>query len=193
MKTSNNTSGFISGTSNMLIADCADAERLNMKKVFTAYLCFVIFLFAVPSLAQENKPSSSKYVPVTKYDPLRDADKDINEAVAEANRSGKRVLLEVGGLWCGWCRIMDKYFDENPKLLQFREQNYVTVKINFSPENENKKVLSRYPEISGYPHIYVLDQNGKLLHSQDTSQLESGKSYDLDRFFAFLKKWAPQA
>ena len=37
------------------------------------------------------------YEPVHHYDPARDAAKDIDDAVAEAARSGKRVLLEVGG------------------------------------------------------------------------------------------------
>lgn len=163
-----------------------------MRSHFIFYICFIIFLFSATSFSQEKHSSSSTYAPVTKYDPRRDAQKDINDAIAEALRSGKRVLLEVGGEWCVWCRIMDKYFDEHLKLTEFREKNFITVKINFSPENQNKEVLSRYPEIPGYPHIFVLDENGKLLHSQDTSLLESGKSYDLDKFFAFLKEWAPK-
>src|SRR4029077_7813639 len=120
----------------------------------------------------------------------RDPAKDIQDAIAEAGRTGKRILLEVGGEWCSWCHIMDRYFEENPKLMELRDKNFVTVKINFSPENENKTLLSRYPPISGYPHIFVLDTNGKLLHSQDTGKLESGKSYDLAKFVSFLKKWA---
>lgn len=163
-----------------------------MKKQFIIYLCLIIFMVSVPSRSQENKSSSSQYMAVTKYDPKRDAEKDINDAVAEARRSKKRVLLEVGGEWCSWCHIMDKYFDSNPKLLEFRDQNFIIVKINFSPENQNKQTLSRYPEIPGYPHLFVLDETGKLLHSQDTSKLESGKSYDLEKFFAFLKEWAPK-
>ena len=31
------------------------------------------------------------------YDPARDADNDIRSAVEEAGKSGKRILLEVGG------------------------------------------------------------------------------------------------
>ena len=49
------------------------------------------------------------------------------------------------------------------------------------------------PVIKGYPHLFVLDENGKLLRSQDTSVLEQGSSYDLDKMFEFLKKWAPEA
>jgi hypothetical protein len=64
------------------------------------------------------------------------------------------------------------------------------VKVNFSEENKNEKVLSRYPKIEGYPHIFVLEKNGKLLHSQDTGLLESGDHHDHDKVLAFLKKWA---
>jgi hypothetical protein len=35
----------------------------------------------------------------------------------------------------------------------------------------------------------VLESDGKLLLAKDTSDLESGKSYDLERLNAFLKNW----
>jgi thioredoxin-related protein len=130
-------------------------------------------------------------IPATKYDPKRDADRDIKSAVIEAQKSGKRILLEVGGEWCSWCHILDKYFQDNPKLTAFRDQNFILLKINFSPENENKEVLSRYPKIPGYPHFIVLDKDGKLLLSQGTSELEEGQSYNLKRMTAFFEKWTP--
>jgi hypothetical protein len=40
---------------------------------------------------------------VPKFDPKRDAANDINDAVKEAKRTGRRVILDVGGEWCGWC------------------------------------------------------------------------------------------
>ena len=134
---------------------------------------------------------SKRYIPVTKYDPKRNAAEDIQEAIKEAQPSNKRILLEVGGEWCSWCHTFDRFFEANPDLLILRDKNFVTVKINFSEENENKEVLSRYDAIPGYPHIFVLDSDGKFLLSQNTSVLESGKSYDLERLTAFLTKWAP--
>ena len=68
-------------------------------------------------------------------------------------------------------------------------KNYVVVKVNYSKENKNEAVLSRYPRIPGYPHLFVLNSNGKLLHSQDTGQLESGNHHDRDKVMAFLKQW----
>jgi thiol:disulfide interchange protein len=144
-----------------------------------------------PAHQGKLKADSGKYVPVHAYDPARNAAQDILDAVAEAGRTGKRVLLEVGGEWCIWCHIMDAYFEKNPKLLDYREKNFVMLKINFSEENKNEQVLSNYPQINGYPHLFVLERDGKFLHSQDTGQLEEGKSYNLDKFMAFLKEWSP--
>ena len=140
--------------------------------------------------SQSEPAGEPKYVPVTAYDPRRNAARDIQEAVKEAQRTNKRILLEVGGEWCSWCHTLDKFFEANSDLLALRDKNFVTVKINFSEANQNKELLSQYPPIPGYPHIYVLDAEGKLLHSQDTSALESGKSYDLERLTAFLTHWA---
>ena len=55
--------------------------------------------------------------------------------------------------------------------------NFVTVKVNFSPENRNETFLIHYPEIAGYPHFFVLKSDGTFLHSQDTAELESGRGY----------------
>ena len=149
-------------------------------------VAYLLFLAGAPQSAGQ-----SKYIPVTKYDPKRDAAQDIQEAIREAQRANKRILLEVGGEWCSWCHTLDRFFEAHPDLLRLREKNFVTVKINFSEENDNKAILSRYDAIPGYPHIFVLDSDGKFLLSQNTSVLESGKSYDLERLTAFLTKWAP--
>ena len=69
------------------------------------------------------------------------------------------------------------------------ENHYIVLKINYSKENKNEKFLSQYPQIEGYPHFFVLDETGKLLHSQNTGELEKDKDYDRDKFIAFLEKW----
>ena len=40
-------------------------------------------------------------------DPARNTDDDIQAAQVEARRSGKRILLDVGGEWCPWCRLLN--------------------------------------------------------------------------------------
>ncbi len=130
----------------------------------------------------------------TRFDPARDAAQDLTAAREIAARDGKHILLDVGGKWCVWCRYMDRFFEETVDLKTLRDKNYVVLKINFSPENENQAFLGQYPKISGYPHLFILDAQGKLLHSQETGslELEKARGYDLKKMRAFLAKWAPK-
>jgi thiol:disulfide interchange protein len=125
------------------------------------------------------------------YDPARDPAEDLKRAIPIAQKENKRIILELGGDWCIWCRHMDDFYAAHRDLLQFRVDHYVLVKVNVSEENMNAEFLSQFPEAAGYPHIYVLDSDGTFLHSQDTAELEDGAdSYILEVFMAFLQKWA---
>ena len=124
------------------------------------------------------------------YDPARDPAQDLQQAILIAQKENKRIMLELGGDWCIWCKYMDDFYKTHPEILQFRADHYVLVKVNVSPENMNKKFLSQFPEAAGYPHIYILDQDGTFVHSQNTADLEDGRdSYVPEVFMAFLQKW----
>ena len=127
----------------------------------------------------------------TRFDPARDATKDLETALRIAREAGRNALVDIGGEWCAWCHIMDRFFAANPDLTRLRDANYVWLKINFSRDNPNEALLRRWPEVAGYPHFFVLDGNGRLLHSQDTGALEKGKDYDPAAMRAFLARWAP--
>jgi thiol:disulfide interchange protein len=151
-----------------------------------------MILATVTAASQEKAAVMPSYVPVTRFDSSRDAATDIAAAAAEAKKTARHVLVDVGGEWCIWCKRLDAFFDEQKDVADFLRKNYVPVKVNFSKENKNEAVLSRYPKVAGYPHLFVLDGDGKLLHSQDTGVLESGKGHDREKVLAFLKRWAPQ-
>jgi thiol:disulfide interchange protein len=125
-----------------------------------------------------------------KFDPARDPAKDVAAAAAAAKAQGKHVLVDVGGEWCVWCHIMDDFIAANADVRAAVEAGYIIVKVNWSPQNKNEAFLSAFPKINGYPHLFVLDGNGKLVHSQETDVLEQGRSYDKAKFLAFLRKWA---
>ena len=148
-------------------------------------------------VASGNTPTAADIAAVAglnaSFDPLRDPARDLETAKVEAQRGGKRILLDVGGEWCSWCHILDKLVEGDAEIRSFRDANFVWMKVNYSEENQNKAFLSPYPEIKGYPHLFVLDAEGKLLHSQFTGDLEKGKGYDRRKVLAFLKEWAPAA
>ncbi|NOX87916.1 MAG: thioredoxin family protein [Calditrichaeota bacterium] len=129
------------------------------------------------------------YQPVKEFDPNRDPGKDLKEAVAFAQKTDKRIILDVGGNWCIWCRRMDKFIETNADLKSFIEENFIWMKVYYGKENRNERFLSRFPKISGYPHLFVLESDGSFLYSQNTALLEKDKSYDKTKFFTFLKQW----
>ena len=147
------------------------------------YVAILAFVAVVGACSRQELPTAS-------FDPARDPAKDVADAVALAKSQGKRVIVDVGGEWCSWCHTMDRFIAANDDLKSLIDSRYVWVKVNYSKENRNEAFLSQWPKIEGYPHLFVLDGDGKLLHSEDTSELEAGKSYDKARFVAFAQKWA---
>ncbi len=138
------------------------------------------FAAALPALAQ---------APAGPFDASRDVAKDFEAAKVEAKRTHKRILLDVGGNWCSWCRLMDRFYGEQKDLRELRDRHFVTLLVNYSPEQKNEAFLGQFPKVKGYPHFFVLDADGKLLHSQDTGVLEDGKGYSREKMAAFLKAW----
>jgi thiol:disulfide interchange protein len=163
--------------------------KTTVKRFLRVLTILVLGSFSV--LAQGNGGATAESVSAPKFDPARDAAKDIELGIARAKQSGRRVLLDVGGEWCIWCKRLDQLFEEKKDLAEFLHRNYVAVKVNYSKENKNEAVLSRYPKVAGYPHLFVLENDGTLLHSQDTGKLEKGKGHDPEKVMAFLKAWAP--
>ncbi len=148
-------------------------------------------------VASGNTPAAADIAAIAalnaSFDPQRDPADDLDTAKVEAQRAGKRIVLDVGGEWCSWCHRLDAAIEDDGEIRRFRDAHYVWVKVNFSPENENAAFLSKYPEIKGYPHLFVLDADGALVHSQFTGELEKGKGYDRGKLLAFLRDWVPAA
>jgi hypothetical protein len=49
----------------------------------------------------------------TKFDPSRDASRDVEAALQLARARRDAGCVEVGGEWCSWCHIMDRFFAAN--------------------------------------------------------------------------------
>lgn len=84
---------------------------------------------------------------------------------------------------------MTAYLKDHEDVRTGWANNFVTLKVNFSPENKNASFLGRYPRIPGYPHIFVLESDGRFLHSQGTAELESGRSYSNEKMTQFIDRW----
>lgn len=148
-------------------------------------LAFLTSLSVFSAGAFEPLPDYSQ-----KYDPHRDVFEDANAAIKLAAQTQRRILIELGGNWCSWCHVLDKFFKDNPALNKELHETFVVFKVNVSEANDNHKFLKVFPEASGYPHMYVTESNGTILRSVDTAIFLVNGSYSIERFEMFFKRWS---
>jgi len=153
-------------------------------KRFAEMILLVFFILSFSTIAQKKERE--------KFDPLRDAAKDIKNAVIQATKENKNILLDVGGEWCIWCHRLDEFILADKEIDSTLHANFIVVKVNYSKENKNEAVLSKYPKVEGYPHFFILEKDGKLLFSKNTGELEKEKSYDREKIISFLSEWKPK-
>ena len=140
-----------------------------------------------PALAQTPGTTSAPAdAAVSRYDPARDAAKDIARALAAAPASGKRVLLIVGGDWCKDCRTLDALFVSEPGLATARDAHFVPVKVFIGTENRNDAVLSHYPKLEWVPTLIELDAEGRVRRMAPTTDFHEGDKLVPSRLRAFL-------
>ncbi|HEX7892273.1 MAG TPA: thioredoxin family protein [Ramlibacter sp.] len=136
-----------------------------------------------PALGAQTLPA--------KFDPARDAEADVQLALTLAREQRKLVFVDLGGEWCSWCHVFDRFVAARPEVLRTLRERYILVKVNYSPRNPNPALLSRWPKAKGYPHFYVLDADGRVLASQPSAELEADNDYDEARMLAFLRRHVP--
>jgi thiol:disulfide interchange protein len=124
------------------------------------------------------------------YDPARDPFSDGRAAIRLATETQRKVLIEVGGDWCSWCHVLDRFLHAHSSLRTRLHQTFVLLKVNVDERNDNAEFLSAFPRALGYPHMYVTDNKGSILFSQDTAEFLQDGSYSEQRFRAFLDRWS---
>ena len=130
------------------------------------------------------------------YDATENAEARIAELVKKAKTENKNIILQAGGNWCIWCLRFNDFVQTTPELKEIVDANYLYYHLNYSPENKNEKVFAKYENPGakfGYPVFIVLDQNGKMIHTQDSAVLEEGKGYSKEKVKEFFLKWTTKS
>jgi len=149
-------------------------------------IAFLLFLFSGCSSGQGTKKL---------YDPGLDGMKQIQQAVNAARTSGKHVLIQYGGNWCSWCIKFDAFCKADTAISRVIANNYIPVKLNYSPENKNEasNEFLGNPMRFGFPVFIILDGKGQVLHIQDSALLEEGQGYSQKKVISFFLNWTASA
>lgn len=153
-----------------------------MKKLFVFTL--LAMMAVVPMVAQEKV-----------YDPDRDPNEQIDMALEEARSTGRYVVCQVGGNWCPWCLRFAEFITKDEAIASVVKENFVYVHINRDKEHKNLDAMKRLgnPARFGFPVLVVLDEEGHVLHLQNSAYLEKDKGYDQKKVLEFFQNWTPKA
>ncbi len=136
------------------------------------------------------------------YDDTADPALQVDEAIAAAAASGRYVICQVGGNWCPWCLMFADFISKDEEIRKIVDDNFVYVHINVRGKEPETGKNFRYdaamkkvgdPDRFGFPVLVVLDGEGKVIHTQDSSYLEEGRGYNREKVLSFFKNWTPEA
>lgn len=169
-----------------------------MKKIFIAIFSFSLIISALNAQTPAEAKDTFKYPESSAlpkpYHPEEDAQKKLNELIKQAGTSHKNIFIQCGGNWCSWCLRFNYFVHNQAELKSILDKNYLYYHLNYSPENKNEAIFSKYVAKNssyGYPFFIILSDKGKLLCVQESGVLEAGKGYNPDKVKEFLLKWIP--
>ena len=158
-----------------------------MKKLLSITLVLVLSLMA---MSAQEEGSAPKKVYNEQINPL--------EQIVQAREEGKFVICQVGGNWCPWCLRFAEFITNDSTIATVIEQNFVYIHVNYHPRKAGEVGQALMKRLNnagrfGFPVFVVLDEQGNILHIQDSSFLEEGKGYNKEKVLRFFQNWTPKA
>ena len=156
-------------------------------------LLLTIAVNAILGHAQGKKPLAKPTEKRDIYPANVDAKAEIAEALANAAKTNRHVILVFGGNWCYDCHVLDAAF-HSPEIAPTLNKNFVVVHVNIGEFDKNLDIADKYevPLKKGVPASAVLDSDGKLLFSQKRGEFEAARLMATEDVLVFLNKWKPE-
>ena len=120
-------------------------------------------------------------------------DARLKAAFRRAGRTRKRVIVDLGGNWCGWCRALAAVM-ALPSVKPFVEANFEVVPVSVSSAkgltDKNIHVLKRFKikDVDGVPWLIVAEPNGRVLSS--SSDVTDDNHQTPQQMVDWLAQWA---
>ncbi|HWM61538.1 MAG TPA: thioredoxin family protein [Rhizomicrobium sp.] len=162
-------------------------------------LAVIALLIATPALAAAPAPKPSiatlQQLPVVVMQPYNEAanaDTDVAATFARAQKSHKRVLIDLGGNWCGDCIILAN-FVKLPEMRRFMETHYEEVSVDVGRFNRNLQIPARFgftKRLEGVPALLIATPDGKLVNGTDVFATADARSMTPQALADYLAKYA---
>ncbi len=150
-----------------------------MKFVFPRMLFLsFLFLFSCKENKAQQGETSHKYTNALAQETspylLQHAHNPVNwspwsqEALEEAKKENKLVLVSIGYSSCHWCHVMEEETFEDEKVAKFMNENYVSIKVDREERPDIDQVYMTALQLisgkGGWPLNVITLPNGKPLY-----------------------------
>lgn len=126
------------------------------------------------------------------YDETRNADADVAAAKAKAKAGNKLLLIDLGGNWCGDCRVLAGVMDL-PEVKKFIAKHYVEVSVDVGRFDRNLQIPAHYgitKRLEGVPSLLIVDpKTDKLLNAGRVSALADARSMTPQALADWVAQW----
>ena len=127
------------------------------------------------------------------YDETANADKAVARAMAKAKAAHKLLIIDLGGNWCGDCRILAATV-ELPELKAFVDKHFETVSVDVGRFDKNLQIPAHYGitnRLEGVPALLVVDPaTDKLVDAGHIAALSDARHMTPQSLADWLAQWA---
>ena len=165
-----------------------------MRKILIA-LALIAAFPAQAATAPKPSIASFQQLPVVTmqpYDEAADADAQVAAAFARAQKSHKRVLIDLGGNWCVDCLVLSNFL-RLPEMRRFMEAHYEEVLVDVGRFNRNLQIPARFgvtKRLEGVPALLIVTPDGKLVNGENIFATADAHSMTPQAIAAYLAKYA---
>ena len=126
------------------------------------------------------------------YDEAANADAAVARARARALARRKLLLIDLGGNWCGDCRVLAATM-ALPEVRLFVETHYEVVTVDVGRFDKNLQIPARYGirnRLEGVPSLLIVDPvHDRLLDGGHVAALADARHMDPQSLADWLAEW----
>ena len=126
---------------------------------FIFVLAIAAVLFTGMAATTPSAPAPSTTAP--KADGIQFVDLPWAKVLEKAKKEKKIIFFDAYASWCGPCKMMQKNVFTRKDVGDYFNATFINVKKDMEI-GEGPQLANRYP-IEGYPTLFFVDGNGKLV------------------------------
>lgn len=127
------------------------------------------------------------------YDEKANADAQVNAALAKAKAEHKLAFIDLGGNWCGDCRVLASLM-ELPEVKRFVDAHYVVTTVDVGRFDKNLQIPARWgitQRLEGVPSVLIVDPGtNALVDKGHIAALADARHMTPQAIGDWLAKWA---